>query len=90
MESEMSVKPVKPKMSRVGPGKPKQHSKKARLLARLSRKRGASITVLCSDFGWQPHSVRAAVSGLRKSGHVVECTKGRAGSIYRIARRVGA
>ena len=90
MESDMTVKSLKPAMSPARRAKPKLHSRKARLLARLSRKQGASITVLCSDFGWQPHTVRAAVSGLRKSGHVVERTKGRAGSIYRIARRMGA
>ena len=34
----------------------------------LRRPRGATITELCAAVGWQPHSVRALLSGLRKRG----------------------
>ena len=40
-----------------------------RLLARPS---GATLESLCAKTGWQPHSVRAFLSGLRKAGAVVE------------------
>ena len=38
----------------------------------LARPNGATLESLCAKTGWQPHSVRAYVSGLRKAGAVVE------------------
>jgi Protein of unknown function (DUF3489) len=38
----------------------------------LTAPQGASISELCTAFGWQPHSARAALSGLRKSGLEIE------------------
>jgi hypothetical protein len=71
--------------------KTKPHkTKKARLISRLSAKKGTSIKTLCSDFGWQPHTVRAALSGLRSSGHTIERASSRNGSIYKIVRKLGA
>jgi hypothetical protein len=63
-------------------------TKKARLIAWLSTKKGASIETLCTEFGWQPHTVHAALSGLRSAGHAVVRTSGKNGSIYRIMRDV--
>ncbi|MBT4933207.1 MAG: DUF3489 domain-containing protein [Rhodospirillaceae bacterium] len=34
----------------------------------ISRKSGASIEQLQDATGWQPHSIRAALTGLRKKG----------------------
>ncbi len=34
----------------------------------LRRPSGASLEALCKATEWQPHSVRAALSGLRKKG----------------------
>jgi len=47
---------------------------------------GVALNAICKSTGWQPHSARAAISGLRKSGHVIERTSGIAGSgsVYRI------
>ena len=45
-----------------------KRSKKARLEAMLSRPRGATQNQLEKALGWQPHTVRAAISRLRKSG----------------------
>ena len=80
-------------VSAVGQGKPglanraaAQRTKKARLVALLRRKGGASIASLQNELGWQPHTVRAAISGLRKAGETVECTKGKSGPIYRIVK----
>ncbi|SLN76681.1 DUF3489 domain-containing protein [Ruegeria meonggei] len=33
---------------------------------------GASLEALCKTAGWQSHSVRAALSGLRKKGVMIE------------------
>ncbi|WP_170440894.1 DUF3489 domain-containing protein [Ruegeria arenilitoris] len=38
----------------------------------LRRPSGASLEALCKTTGWQPHSVRAAISGLRKKGVTIE------------------
>ncbi|WP_299851180.1 DUF3489 domain-containing protein [uncultured Roseovarius sp.] len=59
-------------------------TKKQRLQALLRRKGGASLDALQKEFGWQPHTVRAAVSGVRKAGNTVVCVTGKSGSVYRI------
>jgi hypothetical protein len=54
--------------------------------AMLRRSDGATITALQDATGWQPHSVRAVLSGLRKKGRAVERTKSESGeTVYRIA-----
>ena len=53
-------------------------SKKAQLIKLLSRKSGADAITISEKFGWQPHTTRAALSGLRKAGFDV--TKENAGS----------
>lgn len=41
----------------------------------LTRAKGASLTEITEATGWQPHSARAFMTGLRKKGHelVREC-----------------
>lgn len=68
-------------------------SKKDRLISMLSRDGGTTITAISSALGWQPHTTRAAITGLRKSGHEVETAKpedGGSGLIYRIALSASA
>lgn len=52
----------------------------------MERPSGVTLDAICKATGWQPHSARAAISGLRKTGHEIERTPGdaSAGSIYRI------
>lgn len=53
----------------------------------LSRKAGADLAALQSATGWQAHSVRAALSGFRKAGYIIERsnpTKPGGGTIYRL------
>nr|WP_093163057.1 DUF3489 domain-containing protein [Aliiruegeria lutimaris] len=53
----------------------------------LARPQGASLEAICKATGWQPHSARAILSGLRKAGYTVErqaAEKQGAGSVYRI------
>lgn len=47
-------------------------TKRARLAAMLAAPEGASITEISSASAWQPHTVRAALSTLRKSGTTIE------------------
>ncbi|QIE45188.1 DUF3489 domain-containing protein [Pseudohalocynthiibacter aestuariivivens] len=63
---------------------PTQKTKKAQLTAMLQRKSGASVGALEKQFGWQPQTIRAAISGLRKSGSTIERSTGKSGAVYRI------
>jgi hypothetical protein len=67
--------------------KPKQ-TKTDKVRAMLARPQGATLESICKATGWQPHSARAALSGLRKAGATIVREapvdgKG-GGSIYRI------
>lgn len=58
------------------------------LRSMLARPEGASLTAICETMGWQAHSARAALSGLRKAGLTItrspiENAK-EGGSVYRI------
>lgn len=50
-------------------------SKKDQLVALLSKPNGARISVIVERLGWQAHTVRAALSGLRKQGIEVAASK---------------
>jgi hypothetical protein len=52
----------------------------------LHRSKGASISQLQTVTGWQPHSIRAAMTGLRKRGHEIERRRKGAVSSYHIAQ----
>lgn len=58
------------------------------LLDLLHRPEGATIAQIMAATGWLPHSARAALSGLRKKGHVVVKDAGDAGTTYRIVEPV--
>ncbi len=58
------------------------------ILKRLGQKNGATLKAMQDATGWQPHSVRAALTGLRKKGHTIERTKdGKGVTVYRVARK---
>jgi predicted HTH transcriptional regulator len=61
-----------------------QTSKRTKLTKLLHRSRGASMGELEKAMGWQPHSIRAAISGLRKSGNTIERTPTKSGMRYHI------
>lgn len=61
-------------------------TKKAILCTLLRKKGGARIATLQKELGWQPHTVRAAISGVCKTGESVECLPGKAGPTYRIVK----
>jgi len=66
---------------------PRKSTKNETILRQLARSKGASIIELQKAVDWQPHSVRAALTGLRKEGHAIERLKGNDGvTRYRIAR----
>jgi hypothetical protein len=50
---------------------PRPGSKAEGMLILLRRKEGASLEDMTTRTGWQVHSVRAAITGLKKQGHVI-------------------
>jgi Protein of unknown function (DUF3489) len=54
------------------PKPPRTNSKGAALLALLQREEGASLDEMIERTGWQGHTVRAAMTGMRKKGHVID------------------
>lgn len=70
-------------------GKPRQQprtTKKEQLVRLLGRKGGADIATISRKLGWQQHTTRAALTGLRKSGFEIGSEKpaGVRASRYRI------
>ncbi len=54
------------------PRVPREHSKTDRLLTLLRTGTGASLEEMIEATGWQAHTVRAAITGLRKRGYEIK------------------
>lgn len=65
----------------------KPASKSAIVIKLLTRARGATVAEIQTATSWQPHSVRAYLSGLRKAGHTLEKEERKSGET---SYRVGA
>lgn len=72
--------------SAVGRVGPRPATKKDQLVVLLSTEAGVDVATLSTTLGWQMHTTRAALTGLRKAGHVLEASRpaGHASSTYRI------
>ena len=69
---------------------PRIGSKQALIIKLLSRKSGATLDALVEATGWLPHTVRAALTGLRKRGYSVLLERqDDKPSLYRIASGLG-
>ena len=70
-------------------GDTRRPTKQALLVRLLSRRKGASIAEIVETLGWQPHSVRGAISGTLKKKLGLDVAsdpvKGR-GRVYRIVK----
>ena len=60
-------------------------TKAGTVLALLGRDEGATLADLIAATGWLPHTTRAALTGLRKKGHVLEKSKRGEQTCYRVA-----
>jgi len=52
-----------------------EFTKRARLIALLERKEGASLDDMVVATGWLPHTTRAALTGLRKANKIIQSEK---------------
>ena len=85
------AKPVAPRADLASAGvsgadQPPASTKRAKLIAMLQRSDGASVAEIGQRLGWLPHTVRAAVTGLRRAGRAVTRSKDADDrSVYRLA-----
>ena len=69
-----------------GADRPRASTKRAVLIGMLERPEGASVAEIGQRLGWLPHTVRAAITGLRHAGREVTRSKDPTGqSAYRLA-----
>jgi hypothetical protein len=69
-----------------GADQPPASTKRAKLIVMLERSEGASVAEIGQRLGWLPHTVRAAITGLRKAGREVMRSKDADDrSLYRLA-----
>jgi hypothetical protein len=71
-----AASPAQPIMPRV--------TKASAVVALLQREEGATLADMIAATGWLPHTTRAALTGLRKKGHVLEKSKRDDQTCYRI------
>ena len=63
----------------------KRESKAELVLGMLQRSEGTTIEQMVAVSGWLPHTTRAALTGLKKKGHVVTSEKLEGeGRVYRV------
>jgi hypothetical protein len=71
--------------------KPKFTTKSAAVCKMLGRPKGASVAEMMATSGWQNHSVRAFLTGLRKKGeNLVREERPSGETVYRIEKQVAA
>ena len=63
---------------------PARTSKSATVIALLQRTDGATLPELIAATGWLPHTMRAALTGLRKKGYAINKSKRDGATCYRI------
>ena len=62
----------------------KRKTKIEKVIALLRRKQGATLDELVKATGWQPHTVRASLTGLRHKGHTIKRGKRDEATCYTI------
>jgi len=68
------------------PDLPRASTKRAMLIGMIERAQGASVAEIGQRLGWLPHTVRAAITGLRHAGRDVTRSKNESGqTVYRLA-----
>lgn len=89
--AKKAVKPIVPEAraaaspTRVAKPAAKPHSKIGKVILLLRRPEGATLAEIVEMTGWQPHTARAALTGLKKKGYRIDRTKRDEATCYRIA-----
>ncbi len=65
---------------------PKRETKIDKVIALLKRKQGATLDEMVKATGWLPHTTRAAMTGLKNKGHMIERDKRGEVSCYYITK----
>lgn len=68
--------------------KPERQTKSATVIALLQRDEGATLAEMVEATGWLPHTTRAALTGLKKKGHVIDKSKRGDTTCYHIGAKV--
>lgn len=79
-----SSKAPNPKCDLNKTGSSETVSKIASVIALMERDQGTTLDEMVEATGWQPHSTRAALTGLRKKGHDITRTVENKVSRYRL------
>ena len=61
-----------------------RETKIGKVISPHKREQGATLDQIVTTTGWQPHTARAAMTGLKKKGHTIERTAVDGVSLYRI------
>ncbi len=86
-KAKTTNKPAPRSTARKSGSKAKNQTKAGAILGQLRRPSGATVARLQKATGWQPHSIRATLTGLRKQGHDVRRGKNAKGvTTYRVAK----
>lgn len=64
--------------------KPVRETKIGKVVSLLQRKQGATLDEMIKTTGWQPHTTRAALTGLKKKGHTIAREQRGDATCYRI------
>lgn len=83
------TKPAKPqKMAKTAAAKPSSPTKKPDIILNMMcRAKGAAIEQLQEATGWQPHSIRAVISILRKKGVAISRSQAKDGTTLYHAKK---
>jgi len=69
---------------------PERQTKASMVEALLARKAGATLNAMCEATGWQAHTCRAFLTGLRKKGKEIARDKDTTGAtIYKLGESKG-
>jgi len=88
----MAREPQSPEVQAEARPSPAPRSTKAQIVVDLLlRPEGSSLDQLVTATGWQPHTTRAVLTGLRKKGHPLTSWKPETGPrVYRITTPEGS
>ncbi|SHK57610.1 Protein of unknown function [Shimia gijangensis] len=82
--TEQQSQPLKTDHAKPRPSKLAGRTKSGELCKLLSRRSGATVAQLQSKLDWQPHTIRAAISRLRKAGVTIDLDRSGRSPRYRI------